>query len=145
MAERDFTAREDRFLGLFLATLAIIYLSACASDPAAESFPPSAEISAGDPALIPTVRAEREAATKTYMLCLDRAARRLDDRKSDPAKIARGMLSACGAEFDENVNVRSRYLEDPEARQKVAGTLRESSLDGAIQLVLMNRQAPRSR
>lgn len=128
----------------FAILLQCLYLSACASDPAG-SFPPSTEISAGDPALIPTVKAERDAATKVYMLCLDGAARRLDDRKSNPATIARGMLSACGSEFDENVNVRSRYLDDPEGRQKVAEALRESSLDGAIQLVLTNRQAPRSR
>ena len=93
-----------------------------------------------DPA---TVKAEREAASKAYGLCL--AAKRLDDHKSDPATIARGILSACAAEFDEDVQVHSRYLEDLEGQQKVARALREASLDGAIQFVLAHRKATRSR
>jgi hypothetical protein len=91
-----------------------------------------------DPA---TVKAEREAASNAYGLCLNRAAKRLDDHKSDAATIARGMLSACAAEFDEDVKVHSRYLEDLEGQQKVARALREASLDGAIQLVLSHRKA----
>src|SRR5256885_1615507 len=119
-------------------------LSACASDsPASPS--PSAQISTADPALVATIKTEREAASKVYVSCLNRAAKRLDDHKSDPATIARGMLSACGAEFDDDVKVHSRYLEDLEGRQKVARALRETSLDIAIQIVLQNRQAAQPR
>jgi hypothetical protein len=41
---------------------------------------------------------------------LARAAKRLDDYKSDPTPIARGMMSACKAEFDELVDVHSRWV-----------------------------------
>jgi hypothetical protein len=92
-----------------------------------------------DPA---TVKAEREAASNAYGLCLDRAAKRLDDHKSDPATIAKGMMSACSTEFDEDVKVHSRYLDNGlEGQQTVARALREASLDGAIQLVLAHRKA----
>jgi hypothetical protein len=74
------------------------------------------------------------------VLCLARAARRLDDFKSDAATIAQGMLSACAAEFDEDVRVYSRNL-DLQGRQKVAAMLREGSLDRAVQMVLVNRKA----
>jgi hypothetical protein len=128
-----------------LPILMVLVLSACASEPPTAP-PPSAQTSATDPALIAEVKAEREAAQKVYALCLDRTAKRLDDHKSDPATIARGMLSACAAESDEVVKVYSRYLEDGlQGREKVAKSLREASLDSAIQLVLRNRKAAQSR
>ncbi|SRR6266480_1739740 len=106
---------------------------------AASSLPALTQTSLPDPE---TVKAERVKSTRAFVLCQMRAAKRLDDHKSDPATIAAGMMSACGKEFDENVKVHSRYLgEGPEGRQKVARALRVSSLDSAMQIVLRNRQA----
>jgi hypothetical protein len=123
---------------------AVLALSACTSYPPAAS-PPLAQIFTPDLVLTESVKAEREAVSKVYSSCLARAAKRLDDYKSDPTSIARGMMSACKAEFDELVDVRSRHLEDLEIKQKVARALREVSLDGAVQLVLTNRKGALTR
>ena len=125
-----------------LAALAAVMLSACAPNPPATS-PPVAQ--GADPALIANVKAEREAASKAYASCLDGAAKRLDDHKSDPATIARRMLTACAVEFDQDVMVHSRYLEDNDGKQDVASRFRETSLDAATQLVVRNRKAAQSR
>jgi hypothetical protein len=119
----------------FANTTALV-VSACLTN-----FSASAQVTTRypDPA---TIKAEREAASNVYGRCLDRAAKRLDDHKSDPATIARGMMSACSTEFDDDVKVHSRYLENGlEGQQQVARALREASLDGAIQLVLVHRKA----
>ena len=126
-----------------LAT-AVLALSACASYPPA-SPPPLPQIFAPDQVLTESVKAEREAVSKAYSSCLARAVKRLDDYKSDPTSIARGMMSACKAEFDELVDVHSRHLEDLELKQKVARALRETRLDGAVQLVLTNRKGALTR
>jgi hypothetical protein len=92
-----------------------------------------------DPA---TVKAEREASTRAFVLCQVRNVKRLDDRKSDPATVARRLMSACGKEFNENLKVHTRYLQSSsENQQKVASALRKSSTDGAVQIVLHNRQS----
>ncbi len=99
---------------------------------------PAVSAQTPDPA---TVKAEREASTRAFVLCQIGAVKRLDDRKSEPADVARRMMSACSKEFDENVKVHSRYLENgSEGRKKVASALRKSSIDGAIHIVLRNRQ-----
>jgi hypothetical protein len=89
---------------LFLAAVA---LSTCISDSAA---PSPAVVQESTPDLA-TIKAEREATSRTYVLCLMRAAKKLDDRKSDPHTIAEAMISACATEFDATVEVHSRYLE----------------------------------
>jgi hypothetical protein len=116
-----------------------VILLTCAAYPPALP-PPLAQIFVPDPVLTESVKAEREAVSKVYSSCLVRAAKRLDDYKSDPTSIARGMMSACKAEFDELVDVRSRHLGDLELKQKVARASRETSLDGAVELVLRNRK-----
>jgi hypothetical protein len=108
-----------------LVISAMLVLNACTSNPPLAS-PPLAQ--GADPELIANIKAEREPASKVYASCLDRAAKRLDDHKSDPATIARGMLSACGAEFDQDVKAHSHSL-DLDGEQKVARRLRETSLD----------------
>jgi hypothetical protein len=119
--------------------LAALVLSACASKPplpAANS--PSTDLAA--------IKAEREASSKVYVLCLMQAAKRLDDRKSDPGTIAEAMLSACAMEARQNVKVHSRYLEAGLAgEEKVARSLREASFGSAIEMVLENRKAAQAR
>jgi hypothetical protein len=116
-----------------LAILTMLTVSA-ATPPAA-----FAQTSPPDPA---TVKAEREASTRAFVLCQVRSVKRLDDRKSDPAAVARRLMSACSKEFDENVKVHSRNLQGgSEGQQKVASALRKSSTDGAVQIVLHNRQS----
>jgi len=118
-----------------LAIFVVLALGACVADqtpptpPTAQSYPDAA-----------TVKAERDASTKTYVTCLMRAAKKLDDRRSDPGTIAHAMISSCSAEFDANVDVYSRYLEEGlRGREKVAQSLKESSYGSAIQIVLQNR------
>jgi hypothetical protein len=67
------------------------------------------------------------------------AAKRLDDRKSDPGTIAEAMISACSTEFGQNVKVYSRAL-DLDGEHKVARSLREGSYGSAIKMVLENRK-----
>lgn len=121
------------------AILAVLALGACVADqtpaptPIARSYPDLA-----------TIKAERDISTKAYVACLTRAAKKLDDKKSDPGTIAHAMISSCAAEFDANVAVYSRYLDDGlEGREKVSKSLKESSYGSAIQLVLQNRNSSR--
>jgi hypothetical protein len=118
------------------AILTALVLSACTSNfPGSSQEPP--KIAATDPAVIASVKAEREASTKVLVLCLMRAAKSLDDRKSDPSTIAEAMMPACSAEFDHNVKVHSRYLEQGlEGEQKVARAVRSEVYDSAIRMVL---------
>jgi hypothetical protein len=101
-----------------LVILAALVLCACASNSPAslQALPP---ISATDPAIIAAVKADRDASTEVYVRCLMRAAKRLDDRKSDPGTIAEAMISACSTEFDQKVRVYSRAL-DLDGEHKVA-------------------------
>src|SRR6187200_2876850 len=90
-----------------LIVLTALVVSACAPNPPVlpqASPPPLPDLA--------TIKAEREASSKVYVMCLMRAAKNLDDRKSDPGTIAEAMLSACATEFDRNVKVHSRYLEE---------------------------------
>lgn len=113
----------------------LVALSGCVSGPAPA--PVIARAEAPDPAMI---KAEREATTKAFVLCLMHNARDLDDRRSEPGSIATGVMSACAAEFNTNVDVHSRYLEDGlEGRQKVATAARESGYGAATQFVLQHR------
>jgi hypothetical protein len=74
------------------------------------------------------------------------AAKRLDDHRSDPATIAQGALSACGKEFDATVEVFSRNYDNYLAvREKVSTQLRQTSMDFAIQRILINRKATQAR
>jgi hypothetical protein len=71
------------------------------------------------------IKAAEDAATKVYLSCVDRAAKRLDDHRSDPATIAQGALSACGTEFDATVETFSRNYDNYLAvREKVSTQLR---------------------
>lgn len=118
-------------MGLFLLAV----LSGCISGQTPAPVSGRAEIP--DPA---TIKAEREAATKAFVLCLMLNARDLDDRRSEPGSIATGVMSACAAEFNANVDIHSRYLEEGlEGRQKVATAARESGHGTATQFVLQHR------
>ena len=137
-----FDPQDNWLVARHAVATAVLALGACASYPPA---PPSLQTSAPDPVLTESVKAEREAVSKMYSSCLARAAKRVDDYKSDPGTIARGMISACKAEFDELVDVRSRHLDDLEGKQKVERVVREASFDGAVQLVITNRKGALTR
>jgi hypothetical protein len=92
------------------------------------------------------IKAAEDAATKVLLSCVDRATKHLDDHRSDPATIAQGALSACGKEFDATVETFSRNYDNYLAvREKVTTQLRQSSMDFAIQRVLVNRKAAHAR
>jgi hypothetical protein len=139
-----FDPQDKWLLARHAVATAVLALGACASYPGVSS-PPLPQTSAPDPVLTESVKAEREAVSKVYSSCLDRAAKRLDDYKSDPTTIARGMMSACKAEFDELVEVRSRHLDDLEGKQQVEREVREASFDGAVQFVITNRKGALTR
>ena len=123
----------------YLAIFTVLILGACVAD----QTPPPVSASPSYPDLA-VIKAERDASTKTYVTCLMRAAKKLDDRKSDPGTIAHAMISSCSAEFDANVEVYSRYLEDGlQGRENVSKSLREGSFGNAIQIVLQNRNRSR--
>jgi hypothetical protein len=119
-----------------LIVVAAFVLSACASSPPAPA-PALAQMQPTDPAIIAGVKAEREAVTKVYVMCLFRAAKTLDDRKSDPATIAQAMLSACAVEFNRQVVV---YRVGDVTLEQMDGILRKDSLGQAIEIVLKNRK-----
>ena len=121
------------------STAIAFVLAGCAATASQPTLPVTTQLSPTDPTFIASVKAERDAATQTLLLCLKRSAKRLDDRKSDPMTVARGMLSACGMEFDQEVKIYSRYI-DIEGEQKVAAAARQSSMDAAIQMILENRK-----
>jgi hypothetical protein len=92
------------------------------------------------------IKAAEDASTKVYLSCVDRAAKHLDDHRSDPATIAQGALSVCGTEFNATVEVFSRNYDNYLAvREKVTTQLRQTSMDFAIQRVLINRKAAHAR
>lgn len=122
-----------------LAILAASVLSACASSSPA---PSPAQMQPTDPAIIERVKAEREAVTKVYVTCLYRAAKTLDDRKSDPATIAQAMLSACAVEFNRQVVV---YRVGDVTLEQMDRIMRKDTLGQAIEIVLQNRKAPQPR
>ena len=103
----------------------------------AQSPPPSQN---GTPDL-PSIKAERDALTTIFVFCLKRAAKRLDDHKSDASTIAVGMLAACGKELDAEVEAYSRYLPDYlSGREKVERMARQAGIESGIQMVLENRK-----
>src|ERR1700760_3602712 len=61
--------------------------------------------------------------------CLQLSAKRLDYRKSDPLTIARGVLSACGTEFQNLVTASSPSSIGLTGRQGVEAAGREAFLD----------------
>ena len=116
--------------------LSALVLNACASNPNPPGLMPAAD---PDPS-IAAVKAEREAATKAWMSCLMQAAKRLDDRKSDPVTIAQAVSSACSVEFDRQVAV---YRVGDATLEDTARALRERTQGTAIAAVLQSRnQAP---
>jgi uncharacterized lipoprotein YmbA len=113
-----------------------LMLGACASNSSAPT-PALAQMTPTDPAIIAKVKAEREAVTKIYVVCLVRAAKKLDDHKSDPATIAQAMLSACAAEFNRQVMV---YRVGDMTLEQMDRILRKDALGQAIEIVLRNRK-----
>lgn len=87
--------------GIAMVLTATLTVAALAQSPPANLSPDLAAIKAAE-----------DAATKVYLSCEDRAAKHLDDQRSDPATIAQGALSVCGKEFDATVEVFSRNYDN---------------------------------
>lgn len=102
----------------------------------------TAQLSPTDPASNESVNAERDAATQVYLACLMRAAKRLDDHKSDVEIIAHRMMAACGEEFDRQMKAYSSTTAS-EDEQKFADRAQKTSLWAAMQMILQNRKAAR--
>jgi uncharacterized lipoprotein YmbA len=119
-----------------LMIVAALMLGACASNSPAPARA-LAQMTPTDPAIIAKVKAEREAVTKVYVVCLLQAAKKLDDHKSDPATIAQAMLSACAVEFNRQVIV---YRVGDMTLEQMDRILRKDTLGQAIEIVLKNRK-----
>jgi hypothetical protein len=120
-----------------------LLLSACASEtPVAP--PKMPHVSAPDPVVIAAVKAERDASTRAYVFCQLRAAKHLDDHKSDAATIAQAVLAECATEFQQDVEIYSRGL-GLDGEKTVAAALQSAALGAAIKIVLINRQPATSR
>lgn len=115
--------------------LAALVFTACTSSPSPS--PALAQVQPTDAAIIARVKAEREAVTKVYVVCLVQAAKKLDDRKSDATTIAQAMLSACAVEFNRQVVV---YRTDGATLEQMDAILRKDALGQAIEIVLKNRK-----
>lgn len=91
------------------------------------------------------IKAQEDAATKLYLACIAKEAKRLDDRTSDPASIAPGIISACGAQFEAAENTFSRYSGGDylQTRRQIQTALRQSGSDFAIRMILENRAEAR--
>jgi hypothetical protein len=117
--------------------LLCLLLAGCAGQASAAEPQPKPDLNA--------IKAAEDAAMKVYMTCVDRAAKRLDDHRSDPATIAQGVLSACGKEFDTTVETFSRYYDNYLAvRENITTQLRQTSVDFAIKQVLIYRKGARN-
>jgi hypothetical protein len=116
--------------------LGALMLGACASNSPSRT-PALAQMTPTDPAIMAKTKAEREAVTKIYVVCLVQAAKKLDDHKSDPATIAQAMLSACAVEFNRQVIV---YRVGDMTLEQMDRVLRKDALGQAIEIVLQNRQ-----
>jgi hypothetical protein len=128
------------------ALMLSFYVCGCTSS-ARASPPPSPSATSNQPTPdLAAIKAAEDAATKVYLSCVDGAAKRLDDHRSDPATIAQGALSVCGKEFDATVEVFSRNYDNYLAvREKVSTQLRQTSMNFAIQRILINRKATHAR
>jgi hypothetical protein len=100
----------------------------------------TAQLSPADPASMASANADRDAVTQAYLACLMRAAKRLDDHKSDLEAIAHRMMAACGEEFDQQAKAYGPATAS-EGEQKFATRAQQTSLWAAMQMVLKNRKA----
>src|SRR5215469_14897894 len=136
-------------MGRLLTLLSASLLAACAAATlqTAPAPTPASTNQAETPDLA-AINTEQEAATRTYLACIAKEAKRLDDRKSDPASIAPGIISSCGTQFSGAAEAFSRHYttdDDLQIKDQVETTLRKEGSDFAIKTILENRAKRRIR
>jgi hypothetical protein len=120
-------------LAVTFALMASILIS-CASPP-----PAAPLVSSVTDRRMEEIEEKIQKERKLLGACLQLSAKRLDDRKSDPLTIARGVLSACGTEFENLVTASSPSSIGLTGRQGVEAAGREAALDAVVQMILQNR------
>jgi hypothetical protein len=88
----------------------------------------------------PATDAEKDAALQAYVTCLKRAARQLDDGKSDAATVALAIQSRCAVEFDYSLDVFGQGM-PLDAQVNFRQQSRERQLEISTQVVLTERAA----
>lgn len=126
-----------------MAIMGSLVISACSStpplvEPVRQAGANAAQAETPD---LAAIKAENEAAMTLYLGCIAKEAKRLDDRTSDPASIASGIISSCGVQFNAAANTYSRHSGGDylQTRRQVETSLRQSSSDFAIRMILENR------
>ena len=90
---------------------------------------------------IPSAEQGESEGISGYVACLDAAARRLDDGRSDVATIAAAVKAACAAKFAEPVETPGATL-NAAARQKYEERLQARQLELSTMVVLDARGQP---
>jgi len=90
---------------------------------------------------LPSVEQGENEGISGYVDCLDAAARRLDDGRSDVATIAAAVRRACAAKFAEPVKMPGATM-NAAARQKYEERLQARQLELSTMVVLDARGQP---
>ncbi|MGA8649066.1 MAG: hypothetical protein WB677_00295 [Xanthobacteraceae bacterium] len=90
---------------------------------------------------MPSVEQGESEGISGYVACLDAAAWRLDDRRSDVATIAAAVRSACATKFTEPVKMQGATM-NAAARQKYEERLQARQLELSTMAVLDVRGQP---
>jgi len=85
--------------------------------------------------------AQKEAAMETLVVCMQRQADQLDDRKSDASTIAYAVRAACRSELQDLINTYEAGLTTYEFRQSFERKITEGVLATATKIVLQERQS----
>jgi hypothetical protein len=85
--------------------------------------------------------AQKEAAMETLVVCMQRQAGQLDDRKSDASTIAYAVRAACRSELQDLINTYEAGLTTYASDQNFERKITDGVLATAMKIVLQERQS----
>jgi hypothetical protein len=90
----------------------------------------------------PATESEKSDAGKAYIACLHKAARRMDDGKSDAMSVALAIKPICAAEFRTllKLHVQGAPYLDVDARKRVEDSMEPRQLEWGTTAVLDERK-----
>jgi hypothetical protein len=89
----------------------------------------------------PATQQQKDEADVTYLVCMHKAARQLDDGKSDAASVALAIMPSCTSEFRNSLRVSNREM-NPQARKMFESDIERRQIEIATKMVLEERQKP---